>query len=89
MSKKPAYIERYKIHGYDTVTGLSTSANDNVFYETFEKAHEKCQQYLTTGGYGNGKNATLFVIFKTYAIVQLERVPTVTYTLAGGKVEEM
>jgi hypothetical protein len=87
MSKKPKYIERYKIHAYDTVTGLRSSSNNNVFYETFGEAHNKCKEYLRTQ---QNSPVDAYVIMKTYAIVQRAAVPTVAYQLMqDGKVLEI
>jgi hypothetical protein len=67
------FITRYKICALDTGTGLKDLPKDNVFYETFEEAEEKCQEYL------RNSSAGAFVIFQSCAIVKVDRQPLITY----------
>lgn len=65
---------KYKIHAITSVNGLGRSVNNNVFYDTFAEAEEKCHEYLLKDPRCDG-----FVIMKTCAIIKRQIAPTTTY----------
>ena len=56
---------KYKIHSISSVGGLARSANNNVFYDTYEEALEMVESYMRRDKCSPG-----FVITKTFAIIQ-------------------
>jgi len=76
---------KFKIHAITSVNGVGRSANNNVFYDTFEQAEAKCQEYLRkdTGCEG-------FVIMTTCAIIKRQVAPTSTFLVReSGMIEEV
>lgn len=67
---------KYKIHGIDSVTGESRSANNNVFYDTLEEAVAQCRTYLA-----RPSNCSGFVIMKTAAVVKPVEAPIKVFHL--------
>ena len=79
-------LVKYKIHGINSVSGAGRSANNNVFYDTYEAAYEKCLQYMrSSNSPDNG-----FVIMKTCAIVKHNEPPVSTYVVRdSGQIKEI
>lgn len=77
---------RYKIHAVNSVNGVGRSANNNVFYETYEEAEARVQEYLSRGETSHGG----FVIMKTIAIFKPIQAPIATYMVRdSGLIEEL
>lgn len=58
----------YKIHGLNTAMGLSRSANNDTFYETYAQALEQARHYVDSK---IGNDA--MVIYKAHVLVR--RIP--------------
>lgn len=71
---------KYKIHAINSVNGVGRSANNNVFYDTFQEAETKVHEYLAKG------DCQGFVIMRTIAIYKQQQAPITTYVVkeAGG-----
>lgn len=77
-------LVKYKIHAIDTVAGNRRSANNSVFYDTYDEALAKCQEYLRRG------DCVGFVIMKTFGIVRLADPPIREYgVMADDKIMEI
>ena len=78
------HLIKYKIHAIDTVAGSRRSANNSVFYDTYEEAEAKCKEYLRKGDCGG------FVIMKTYTIVKPATAPVRVYgVMADDDIQEL
>ena len=61
----------YKIHGLDTVLGISASANTSRFYDSIEEAREAAISCLKR----SNRNPTGIVIFQAIEVVSFETPP--------------
>lgn len=77
-------LVKYKIHAIETVAGSRRSANNSVFYDTYEQAEAKCREYLRRG------DCTGFVIMKTFGIVRIADPPIRVYgVMADDDIQEI
>jgi hypothetical protein len=75
---------KYKIHAVNSVNGVGRSANNNVFYDTYAEAYDRCMQYMAKGEVQCGG----FVIMKTCAIFRFNTPPISVYAVRdSGKIE--
>ena len=75
-------LVKYKIHALETVAGCRRSANNSVFYNTYDEALAKAKEYLARG------DCTGFVIMKTYGIVRTAEPPVREYLVGAEDVVE-
>ena len=71
----PQLKARFKIHGLDSVDGLTNTSNTNKFYETYAEAHEMAERCLAR----TDRKCTGIVIFRAIAVIKPEHPPTKTY----------
>ena len=70
---------KYKIHSYNSAVGVSKSANNNVFYDTYEQAYLKVLDYMRID------SRVGYVIMKTCAVIVPETPPVAHYVLADDE----
>jgi len=73
---------KYKIHSLTSVGGVAKSANNNVFYNSYEEAADKCREYLRQPSSCDG-----YVIMKTCAVIERASTPVAEYILVDGGIE--
>ena len=79
-------VIKFKIHGTASVIGSARSANNNVFYDTFEEAHAKCLEYMRK----SDAPVDGFVIMTTCAIIRPVHAPVETMLVRdNGSIELM
>lgn len=61
----------YKIHCLNVAQGLSRSANNDTFYETYEEALEQARSYVDAPGCRNNS----MVIYKAHVLVRPAQAP--------------
>lgn len=78
------HLEKFKIHSLDSLTGITRSANNNVFYNTYEDALKQVHSYM------RHTPSADFVIMKTYAVFQHARAPITTHIFHdSGEIKEV
>ncbi len=60
----------YKIHCLNVAQGLSRSANNDTFYETYDQALEQARGYVECNG-GNDQ----MVIYKAHVLIRSAQAP--------------
>ncbi len=71
-------LVKYKIHGINSVGGVTRSSNNNIFYDSYKQAHEQCMEYMRRPG------SVGFVIMKTCAIIRAATPPLEVHVVQGS-----
>ncbi|KKL50808.1 hypothetical protein LCGC14_2301770 [marine sediment metagenome] len=68
----------YKIHCLNVAQGLSRSANNDTFYETYEQALEQARSYVD-----HDRSSDSMVIYKAHVLVRPAQAPVEVLTITN------